>query len=214
MGLKAPLSQGCTCGDAGHSAHRWVGGYLTSPSQPVLHHYQQEPLMPSNARRQTQQPTDPDARLKFKPPKPGKPVTIKSRSELQTLQAFRTIFGSARLHDAEVRRTAGVSGSQLWALSEIARFTAISVNALSQRMALHQTTASNLVHALVKRKLIRRMRDGTDQRVVRLHVSAEGRRILENVPGPHAGLLVDALRELDTKKRPATTAAGETLLGE
>lgn len=186
--------------------------------------------MPAHAQRRTQKRSNTDARSKIKPPKLGGSVTPRSRLELQTLQAFRTIFASARVHDAEVRRTASISGSQLWALSEIARFTAMSVNALSHRMSLHQTTASNLVHALVKRKLIRRIRDGADQRVVRLHVSSEGGRILDHTPGPHAGLLVDALRALDTKqlaqlrtalavlvgvmKRPATTAAGETLLGE
>jgi DNA-binding MarR family transcriptional regulator len=106
----------------------------------------------------------------------------------------------------------------------------MSVNALSKRMALHQTTASNLVNALVERKLIRRVRDGTDQRVVQLHVATEGRRMLQRAPGPHAGLLVDALRHLNATQlaqlrrglemlvavmqRAATTAAGETLLGE
>jgi DNA-binding MarR family transcriptional regulator len=177
--------------------------------------------MPGTARRRTTAVADGVSR-----PAP----TARSRLELQTLQALRTVFASARLHDAEVRRVAGISGSQLWALSEIARSSAMSVNALSRRMALHQTTASNLVHALLKRKLIHRTRDGSDQRVVQLHLSPEGRRILEHVPGPHAGLLVDALRDLEhgqlarlcdalavlvgVMQRPATSAAGETLMGE
>jgi DNA-binding MarR family transcriptional regulator len=150
--------------------------------------------------------------------------------ELQTLHALRTIFGSARLHDAEIRRIASISGSQLWALSEIARSSAMNVQALAKAMALKQSTASNLVNALVERKLIRRARDAGDQRVVRLHVSQEGRRMLLRAPGPYVGLLVDALRHLESDqlaplreyllllvavmKRPAASAAGETLLGE
>jgi DNA-binding MarR family transcriptional regulator len=90
--------------------------------------------------------------------------------------------------------------------------------------------AYNLVNALVERDLIRRIRDSGDQRVVQLHATAEGKRMLERAPGPHAGLLVDALRRLDgielttlrrylqllvaAMMRPATNAAGETLLGE
>lgn len=150
--------------------------------------------------------------------------------ELRTLQGFRLIFASARAHDAEVRRIAGIPGSQLWALAEIARGARMSVNALAGRMALHQTTASNLVNALVERNLIRRMRDEDDQRVVRLHVTTDGKRMLLRAPGPYAGLLVDALRNLDATelvrlrkslgvlidvmREPKTTAAGETLLGE
>lgn len=186
--------------------------------------------MRDNAQPRTRKHSAPESRSGITRPGPRVSPTARATFELKTLQAFRTIFGSARVHDAEVRRTTSISGSQLWALSEIARSTGMSVNGLSKRMALHQTTASNLVNALVERKLIRRVRDGSDQRVVRLHVAAEGRRMLERAPGPHAGLLVDALRHLDAAQlaqlrrglevlvavmqRAATTAAGETLLGE
>ena len=99
------------------------------------------------------------ARTRTSSPRHGVNRALRASLELHTLQGFRTIFGSARLHDAQVRRTTSISGSQLWALSEIARSTGMSVNALSKSMALHQTTASNLVNALVERKLIRRVRD-------------------------------------------------------
>jgi MarR family transcriptional regulator, organic hydroperoxide resistance regulator len=157
-------------------------------------------------------------------------VSAKAQLELSTLQDFRRIVGSARRHDAEVRRIAGISGSQLWALSEIAREAGMRVNDLSARMALHQTTASNLINALVERNLIRRGRDEEDQRVVRLHVTTEGKKMLLRAPGPYAGLLVDALRHLKAPElrrlsealRMLTTvlrdtavdAAGQTLMGE
>ena len=158
------------------------------------------------------------------------PASPRSTIELRTLQAFRTIFGTARKFDADVRRTTGVSGSQLWALSEIARASAMSVNDLAATMALHQTTASNLINALVERKLIRRLRDSADQRVARLHVTTEGKRMLLRAPGPYPGLLVDALRKMKEPdlgnlrkalqvltamlRDAATDAAGETLMGE
>lgn len=153
--------------------------------------------------------------------------------ELLTLRQLRTVFGSARTHDAEVRRAAGISGSQLWALAEIAdsqRRDGITVNGLTARMALHQTTTSNLVNALTERGFIRRERDAADQRIVHLHVTTEGRKLLVRTPGPHAGLLVDALRSLRPiqleqlrqslecivrqMRRTAGSAAGETLMGE
>jgi MarR family transcriptional regulator, organic hydroperoxide resistance regulator len=161
----------------------------------------------------------------------GRPSpTARSALELRALQGFRMIFGSARSHDVEVRRAAGISGSQLWALSEIARSAGTSVNGLAEHMALHQTTASNLVNSLVARNLIRRTRDSIDQRVVHLHVTKQGKDLLLRAPGPSSGLLVDALRHLEAAqlehllksltvlvggiKRTATAAAGETLLGE
>jgi DNA-binding MarR family transcriptional regulator len=151
-------------------------------------------------------------------------------SALKALQSLRTVFGSARTHDAEVRQLAGISGSQLWALSEIAAQTGITVNGLAEQMALHQTTASNLVNSLVEHQLIRRVRDALDRRIIHLHPSAEGKRLLLRVPGPHAGLLVDALRRLERQQierlreslaclvsalqQTAADAAGAPLLGE
>jgi DNA-binding MarR family transcriptional regulator len=149
---------------------------------------------------------------------------------MRTLQGFRTVFGAARGQDAEVRRIAKLSTSQLWALSEITARNGMTVNGLAERMALHQTTASNLVNALVERKLIRRARDADDQRIVHLHVTGEGRRVLRRAPGPHCGLLADALKRMSPDQLTALdralrglvavmegvapNASGETLFGE
>jgi DNA-binding MarR family transcriptional regulator len=160
----------------------------------------------------------------------GSGASQRNVAELQALQSLRLIYASARWHDAQVRRSVAISGSQLWALSEIARREGMGVNDLAERMALHQTTASNLANALLKKGLIRRLRDGSDRRFVHLHVTSEGRRALSQSPGPHPGLLVDALRKIDSQhlgrlrrdlaalvrlmRRATVRAAGETLLGE
>ena len=160
----------------------------------------------------------------------GTETSHRNLAELQALQSLRLIYASARWHDAQVRRSVAISGSQLWALSEIARREGMGVNDLAERMALHQTTASNLTNALVKKGLIRRVRDGSDRRFVHLHITSEGRRTLTQSPGPHPGLLVDALRKIDSQhlkrlhrdlaalvrlmRRTTVRAAGETLLGE
>jgi MarR family transcriptional regulator, organic hydroperoxide resistance regulator len=169
----------------------------------------------------------------FEPAKAGDVPPHRSERdalEFRALQDFRTVVGSARQYDAEVRRITGISGSQLWALSEISRAGGMRVNTLAERLALHQTTASNLVNALAERRLVRRTRDEADQRVVRLFATAEGMRLLLRAPQPYTGLLVEALRKLDpadlhsltrgltamlgAMRRPATSTAGETLLGE
>jgi DNA-binding MarR family transcriptional regulator len=190
-------------------------------------------VMPSRSVRKTRKQPAARADSGGKGARPGSALIAREMRgglELQALQGFRMIFGSARAHDTEVRRIAGISGSQLWALSEIASSAGMTVNGLSKQMALHQTTASNLVNALVESKLIRRVRDAADQRVVHLHVTFEGRRMLLRAPGPYSGLLVDALRHLDedalerlrsslsglvgVMRGAARAAAGETLMGE
>jgi DNA-binding MarR family transcriptional regulator len=150
--------------------------------------------------------------------------------ELEALQTFRIIFGSARRYDASVRRISGIPGSLLWALSVIAQRDDMTVGGLGASMALHQTTASNLVNALATRGLIVRTRSDKDRRVVRLSVTSKGRKVLRRGPRPYAGLLRDGLARLDTERlskllkglsglvaemhSASRTAAGQTLLGE
>ena len=62
------------------------------------------------------------------------------------------------------------------------------MNALSDRMTLHQTPAGNLVNALSEEKLIRRVR--ADQRVVHLYDAPGGKRLLAWATGHYAGLPV------------------------
>ena len=132
--------------------------------------------------------------------------------ELRALQSLRLIFASARWHDAQVRRAVGISGSQLWALSEIADGSGFGVNELAQRMAVHQTTASSLAKALVERGLVRRIRDGEDRRFVHLNLTPNGRRSLLRAPAPHPGLLVDALRHLELYRMQRLCRALEALV--
>jgi DNA-binding MarR family transcriptional regulator len=150
--------------------------------------------------------------------------------ELKTLQTFRIVFGSARRYDASVRELSGIPGSLLWALSAIAAGDAMSVGKLSASMALHQTTASNLVNALLERGLIDRVRSRQDKRVALLNITAKGRRLLRRAPRPHAGLLRDGLTRLNAHRlaelqdglaglvaemRSASrTLSGESLLGD
>ena len=154
----------------------------------------------------------------------------RAAAERRALQDLRTAVGSARRHDARVRRAAGISGSQLWALDEVAHAEGLTVNELAACLALHQTTASNLVNALVARQLIRRARDRNDQRIVHLHLTAEGARLLTRAPQPRSGLLVEALRRLAARdlekfsrslalllgamRQAAPAAAGELFLAE
>lgn len=163
-------------------------------------------------------------------PRPQRIAATRGARQLNALQGFRTIFGSARIHDAEIRRSGGISGSYLWALSEIAAQDGLTVNGLAERMALHQSTASNLVNGLCERGLVRRAREAADQRIVRLHIIAAGEQMLQRAPQPHSGLLVDAIRRLKdeqletlcqalrllvaTMRPPASDSAGDTLLGE
>jgi DNA-binding MarR family transcriptional regulator len=122
---------------------------------------------------------------------------LKQRSAaLEVLKKFRQIFRAAKAHFRQVERTAGVSSAQLWLLAELFERPGSRVKDLAAAMALHQSTVSNLLELLTRRKLLMRKRDDVDQRVVRVFLTAAGERVVRKAPGPARGVLPDALEAL------------------
>jgi DNA-binding MarR family transcriptional regulator len=110
----------------------------------------------------------------------------------RVLRRFRLVFNAFKTHFQQVEKKAGVGGAQLWALSIIRESAGIGVNDLARAMDVHQSTASNLVKALIERDLVVAAKDGLDRRAVQLRVSAAGGRVLKRAPGPFTGVLPQA----------------------
>ena len=125
-------------------------------------------------------------------------MTNSNRKQLshQVLKKFRIIFGSVRQHFREIEQTCSVTGSQLWVLQEVSNTPGIGVSELSERLSIHQSTASQLVEKLVGRNLVTKERSKEDQRRVGLWLTDEASNLLKGAPGPAEGILPDALNAL------------------
>jgi len=115
---------------------------------------------------------------------------------LEVLAQFRVLFRSVRRHYQDVERRSHITGALLWALAEVAGRPGTQVGQLAHTLAVHQSTASNLVRRLAARGLIARQRRGRDQRAVQLFPTRKGLRVLEGAPRPLIGLLQQALADL------------------
>lgn len=134
------------------------------------------------------------------PPGASAPVqaaTEHGEAEARVLRRFRRVFNSIKAHFQQVEKKAGVGGAQLWALSIIDARPGLGVNDLARAMDIHQSTASNLVKALVDRELISLAKAGMDRRTVQLRLLAAGAAVLRRAPGPFTGVLPQALASLD-----------------
>jgi DNA-binding MarR family transcriptional regulator len=118
---------------------------------------------------------------------------------VRVLRQFRLVFNAVRTHFQQVEKKTGVGGAQLWALSLIRSRDGIGVNDLARAMDVHQSTASNLIRALVERELITTARDGPDRRATQLHMLPAGAKILQQAPGPFTGVLPEALQNMDAQ---------------
>ena len=117
---------------------------------------------------------------------------------LDVLKQFRVLLRAMESHYRQVERRSGLGGAQLWAqlwaLAEIAAAD-LTMGDLAARLAIHVSTASNLVRRLEELGLATRTRTRADQRVVRIAATAAGRRKLRLAPKPSVGLLQKVLME-------------------
>jgi DNA-binding MarR family transcriptional regulator len=114
----------------------------------------------------------------------------------EVLVHFRTVVRAIRRHYQRVEQACGISGAQLWALAHVAESPGLRVGELAHALAIHQSTASNMLDKLESAGLLSRRRSDEDQRVVRLHVTARGRRVLARAPRPLRGVLQQGLHDL------------------
>jgi DNA-binding MarR family transcriptional regulator len=122
---------------------------------------------------------------------------------LTVLAQFRVVFRSIRQHYQRVQRRAGVTGAQLWALAHIAAHPGTRMGELARALAIHPSTASNLVRRLEVLALVMRERRGNDQRTVQLFLTGKGVRALRQAPQPLIGVLQQALSELPARRLDA-----------
>lgn len=115
----------------------------------------------------------------------------------RVLRRFRSVFNAVKTHFQQVEKKAGVGGAQVWALSVIQQQPDIGVGGLAKAMDIHQTTASNLVKAMVASDLVVARRLASDRRATQLRLTPAGVRVLKKAPGPFAGVLPEALATLD-----------------
>lgn len=131
---------------------------------------------------------------------------------MAVLQRFRILIRAAQRHAQWIERRSGVSGAQLWMLQELHDSPGLRIGELARRMALHQSTASNLVDRLEWSALVRRVRPAADQRVVQVYATDKGNAVLRKAPSPARGILPEALRQLDGKRLVQLAAELDYLL--
>jgi DNA-binding MarR family transcriptional regulator len=112
------------------------------------------------------------------------------------LRQLHELFRVSQQHFQRIETHCGISGAQLWALSELDAHPAMTVSELAEALTVHLSTASNVIAKLEAQGLVRRARDRVDQRVVRIHATRAGTRMLKKAPRPVEGVIPDALRKM------------------
>ncbi len=133
---------------------------------------------------------------------------------LDVLMKFRLVINSNKRHFKWVEQQTGISGALVWVLREVGVSPGLRVSELAETMAIHQSTASNLLDKLQERGLIERDRSTDDQRVVRVFLTRSGEALVRRVPQSTRGLMQEALLKLPSASLHSLNRLLEQLLQE
>ena len=74
-------------------------------------------------------------------------------ARLEILKKMRVIIRAAAQHSSWIDKQCGVNGAQLWIMQELYDAKKLRIGELTKKLAVHQTTTSNLVDGLEKKRL-------------------------------------------------------------
>src|SRR4051812_23486926 len=117
------------------------------------------------------------------------------------LDSIRRLVRMLRVSDRQAQAELGVSGAQLFVLTELGKTPALSLNELASRTRTDQSSVSVVVTRLVEAGLVTRDRDERDARRLVLHLTRAGRALLLNAPPVAQERLLAAFDQLPEKER-------------
>ena len=123
----------------------------------------------------------------------------RSQKAQNILKSLRIIFRSIQKHSRLVEKESGVTSAQLWMMWEIFNAPGMKVTELASVLSIHQSTCSNILDKIQQKGLIQRERSGPDQRVVHLHLTEQGTKLLATAPRPAQGSITEVLQRLPDK---------------
>jgi len=130
----------------------------------------------------------------------------------EIIDNIRRVFKAVNEQSKKAKRKTGITGPQLWAIKIISEMAPVKTSDLASRMYLHPATVTGIINRLETIGLIDRVRTNADRRVVRIELTAEGKKLVTKAPQVAQGLLVTGLEALTQKRLLEIAASLDTLV--
>jgi DNA-binding MarR family transcriptional regulator len=140
--------------------------------------------------------------------------TAKDEEVTAVFDPLRRLVHALHVASRETERRLGVTGAQLFVLTQLRATPSLSINALAERTMTHQSTVSVVVRRLVRRKLVKKVRAQDDARRVELTLTSAGVSLLKRAPEVLQVRLANAIGALGAAERRALANGLEHLVGE
>ncbi len=120
---------------------------------------------------------------------------------VDAMNVLRQLVRALRAADNESEASLGVTAAQLFVLRAIQSAGSLSVSELARHTATAQSSVSEVVARLAKKRVIVRRRSAIDRRRTEMSLSDTGKALLERVPETVQERLIAAFRRLPAERQ-------------
>jgi 5'-methylthioadenosine phosphorylase len=135
----------------------------------------------------------------------GPPSETDANAELERL--LREISSTIRHRGRRVLAEMGITLPQFDALNQLLRHGEMTMGELCERLQVASSTVTDLTDRMERAELVRRCKDGSDRRVVRLHVTERGRAVIDAVLRARAAYVGAVIESLPARRRAGVLGA-------
>jgi len=118
----------------------------------------------------------------------------------EVIDNLRRIYQSVSDYSKSAERLTELTGPQLWALKILNSSEPMKVSDLARAMYLSPATVVGIIDRLEVKGLVKRVRSTEDRRVVELHLSDNGMKLVSKAPEVAQAQLLKGLSELSEEQ--------------
>ncbi|UCD38202.1 MAG: MarR family transcriptional regulator [Fidelibacterota bacterium] len=130
----------------------------------------------------------------------------------QLYQVFSALVKGYQFRDRNKVTSCGVSVTQCYTLEVLYDHGALTMSQLAGQLYLDVSTITRIMDQLVASKLVRRISDKQDRRVIRAEITRKGQNLVANIRSSLLGEYADILEQIPSSSRQSVIKAIELLL--
>lgn len=120
---------------------------------------------------------------------------------LDTYVKLRRAINTLGVREAEVMRSAGLTESQFGVLEAVLHLGPLCQREIAAKILKSAGNLTTVIDNLERRGLVERQRDLEDRRVIHVHLTADGERLIRDLFPRHVAALVQSFNVLTTAEQ-------------
>jgi len=144
--------------------------------------------------------------------KTAKVEPLESDDGKRILFSLRRIIRSVDIYSRMLAQEYQITGPQLACLLAVVEKETLTATEISKKISLSTSTIIGVLDRLESKGLLRRERDKKDRRVIHVHATVDGRKLISTMPYPLKQPLNKALYRMSEKEQKTIASSLERLV--